>query len=168
LQCNCEKTQVSSKKSAKTNLSKKSAKLFALSRAAGDLGVVTSVESFVVVYLFECVCSLGVGFFTSYRHFAADTKLCCISWLGKRHFSQHFQFVSCIINYNFGNFGLSAFLLKIVTNSQHWHEDRCQADRRKSGNRQAAWSQKLGRLHQGSRQIHRRQDGRQVKRPGSL
>jgi hypothetical protein len=39
MHCNCEKIQVSSKKSAKTNLSKKSAKLFALSQAAGDLAV---------------------------------------------------------------------------------------------------------------------------------
>ncbi len=39
MHCNCEKIQVSSIKSAKTNLSKKSAKLFALSQAAGDLAV---------------------------------------------------------------------------------------------------------------------------------
>jgi hypothetical protein len=34
------------KKSAKTNLGKKSAELLALSREAGGLGVVTSVEMF--------------------------------------------------------------------------------------------------------------------------
>jgi hypothetical protein len=43
MQCNCEKIR---KKSAKTNLGKESAKLPALSQAAGDLGVVTSVEMF--------------------------------------------------------------------------------------------------------------------------
>jgi hypothetical protein len=46
MQRNSEKNQVSSKKSAKTNLCKKPAKLFTLSRAAGDYGVVTSVEMF--------------------------------------------------------------------------------------------------------------------------
>ncbi len=38
------------------------------------------------------------------------------------------------------------------------------ADRWKSGNRQAGGSQKLGRLHAGSRQTNRRQAGRQVER----
>jgi hypothetical protein len=43
MKCNCEKIR---KKSAKTNLGKKSSKLLALSRAAGDFSVVTSFEMF--------------------------------------------------------------------------------------------------------------------------
>jgi hypothetical protein len=46
MQCNYEKIR---KKSAKKNLGKKSAKRLTLSRAAGDLGVVTSFKMFEVV-----------------------------------------------------------------------------------------------------------------------
>jgi hypothetical protein len=40
MHCNYEKIQVSSKKTAKTNLGKKSAKLLALSPAAGGLEII--------------------------------------------------------------------------------------------------------------------------------